>query len=56
MKYKDLTLNQRISLKGIFETDALCYQYKAIMALWNFVIAIEYFLNEDTSILYCEKA
>lgn len=51
MKYTDLTLNQRISLKGEFQTNPECVQYKAIMLLWNFVIAIEFFLNDDINIL-----
>jgi hypothetical protein len=51
MKYKDLTLDQRISLKGEFKTNPICENYKAIMLLWNFVKAVEYFLNDDISIL-----
>jgi len=51
MKYIDLTLNQRISLKGEFETNPECKAYKLIMLLWNFVTAIEFFLNDDISIL-----
>lgn len=51
MRYTDLTLNQRISLKGEFETNPECACYRAIMALWDFVIAIEFFLNDDISIL-----
>lgn len=47
MKYTDLDVNQRISLKGYFETDPKLAQYKAIMILWNFVKAVEYFLNDD---------
>ena len=51
MKYTDLTIDQRISLKGIFKTDKEWAAYGAIMLLWNFKIAIEYFLNNDMSIL-----
>ena len=46
-KYFDLTLDQRISLKGEFETNPDCIGYKAIMCLWSFIDAIEYFLNDD---------
>ena len=51
MRYTDLTLHQRISLKGEFKTNSECACYGAIMALWDFVIAIEFFLNDDISIL-----
>jgi len=53
MIYKDLTLDQRISLKGEFKTNPKLYQYYAIMILWNFVTAVEYFLSDDDiEILY----
>jgi len=51
MKYTDLTLHQRISLKGLFETDEKLVCYRAIVILWDFVKAVEYFLNDDISIL-----
>ena len=51
MNYKDLTLDQKISLKGEFETNPVCYQYKTIMLLWNFVKAVDYFLTDDISLL-----
>lgn len=51
MKYTDLTLDQRISLKGWFETDKKLVQFRAIMILWDFVKAVEFFLNDDISIL-----
>jgi hypothetical protein len=47
IKYIDLTIDQRISLKGEFETSPIYTNYKAIMLLWNFVVAVEYFLNDD---------
>jgi hypothetical protein len=49
MKYTDLTLNQRISLKGYFQTEEGLERYNAIMVLWGFVKAVEYFLNDDLS-------
>ena len=52
MKYEDLTIHQRISLKGIFKTDPKLTQYSVIMLLWNFKTAIEFFLNEDINLLY----
>lgn len=51
MKYKDLTLDQRISLKGCFYTEKGLERYSVVMKLWGFVKAIEYFLNDDLSIL-----
>lgn len=51
MKYSDLTINQRISLKGYFESDKTLLPYKAIWMLWNFKIAVEYFLNGDINSL-----
>jgi len=58
MKYEDLTLHQRISLKGLFTSEKERRDIgltqtepfnclKALMLLWNFKIAIEYFLNND---------
>ncbi len=52
MEYTDLTLDQRISLKGLFFTDKSLVNYKAIFLLWDFVFAVEYFLNDDTDVLY----
>ena len=49
MKYTDLTLDQRITLKGLFETDPDCVNYKAVMAFWGFIEAVEFFLNNDLS-------
>lgn len=51
MRYIDLTLHQRISLKGEFKTDPALEIYGIIMLLWDFVKAVEYFLNDDLSIL-----
>lgn len=51
MRYKDLTLHQRISLKGYFRTEKGLEQYNAVMALWGFVKAVEYFCNDDLSAL-----
>ena len=51
MKYTDLTLDQRIGLKGVFKTDPEFSQYGVIMLMWGFVKAVEYFLNDDISIL-----
>lgn len=45
MKYEDLTLHQRISLKGYFFTDASLVNCKAIMLIWDFRQAVNYFLD-----------
>ena len=51
MEYKELTLDQRISLKGFFQTEQGLERYNAVMILWGFVAAVELFLNDDPSIL-----
>jgi len=51
MKYSELTLDQRITLKGFFQTDKELSCYWAIMIFWDFVKAVEYFLNNDINIL-----
>lgn len=51
MKYQDLTLIQRIGLKGFIETDPALASIKAIWVLWGFKKAVEYFLNEDIGAL-----
>ena len=51
MYYSNLTLDQKIGLKGEFQTNPECVNYKMVMILWGFVTAIEYFLNDDISIL-----
>ena len=51
MKYRDLTLDQKIGLKGEFQTNPDCVNYKVVMALWGFIPAIEFFLTDDFSIL-----
>lgn len=47
MKYTDLTLMQRIHLKGFIQNDPQLAAYKSIWLLWGYVKAIEYFLNDD---------
>lgn len=54
MTYKDLTIHQRISLKGFFHTDDKLTQYKALMLLFGFITAVNYFLTGDINILYRE--
>lgn len=51
MKYEDLTLNQRIALKGFIETKPELQSYKLVWILWNFKMAVEYFLNDDINAL-----
>lgn len=52
MNYNDLTLDQRISLKGYFETEQSLQNCRAIMLLFDFKTAINYFLSEDVNMLY----
>lgn len=56
MKYTDLNINQRISLKGIFKTDKRADGYGLVMEVFNFKVAVEYFLNNDINILRMELA
>jgi hypothetical protein len=52
MKYRDLTLDQRISLKGEFQTNSQLAAMRGVMRLWGFVKAVDFFLSDnDTSIL-----
>lgn len=52
MNYSDLTIHQKIGLKGFFYNDEKFFQYKLIMITFNFKVAIEYFLNGDINYLY----
>lgn len=52
MTYENLTLNQKISLKGEFQTNPKLNNYRAIMLLCDFVTAVNFFLKEDISIIY----
>ena len=51
MKYEDLTLNQRIGLKNEFINNPVCQNYRLVWIMWNFKVAVEYFLNDDISAL-----
>lgn len=55
MTYKDLTLHQRISLKGLFFTESCLRPFIAVMRLWGFVKAIDYFLTDDITLLNIEQ-
>lgn len=43
--WQDLTIHQRISLKGFFQTEPALVNCKAIMKLWGWREAIDYFLD-----------
>lgn len=45
MKYEDLTIHQKISLKGYIQTESSLINCRAIMLLWGYVHAINYFLD-----------
>lgn len=51
MNYEQLTINQKISLKGYFQTDRAMYRYGLVMMAFGFKKAIEYFLNDDLNAL-----
>lgn len=46
-KYSDLSLDQKISLKGEFQTNPALVNYKAVMLLFGFISAVDYFLDDD---------
>lgn len=52
MLYKDLTLDQKISLNGFFFTDETLYSYKIAMEFFGFKNAIDYFLTGNINVLY----
>lgn len=54
MKYTDLNINQRISLKGIFMEGKIMNQCGLLMVCFNFKVAVEFFLNEDMDALEIE--
>jgi len=54
MKYTDLTIHQRISLKGLFQTNEELKNYLLVWIVWGFVKAVEYFLNDDLEELYID--
>lgn len=45
LSWKDLTINQRISLKGFFYTEPELAPFKAIMIIFDYRMAIDIFLN-----------
>lgn len=47
MKYEDLTIHQRISLKGFFFTEPGLANCKMIMIFWGFREAVNYFLDPE---------
>lgn len=62
MNYYNLTIHQRISLKGLFHSEKERLDIgiknskaldcmKGIMLLWGFKKAIEYYLTEDIGLL-----
>lgn len=51
MKYNELTIHQKITLKGLFITDKELENYYLVWIVWGFVKAIKYFLNDDLKAL-----
>lgn len=52
MRYEDLTIDQKIGLKGEFQTNEKCVNYRAVWLLYGFITAINYFLTDDINILH----
>ena len=49
--YYTLSVHQKIGLKEAFMNDESFRNYRLLMALWNFKVAIEYFLTDDLSVI-----
>lgn len=47
MGYKDLTLMQRIGLKGEIEKNQSLGAFRAVWLLWNFKVAVDAFLSNE---------
>jgi hypothetical protein len=47
MTYEQLTIHQRIGLKGFIQTEESLSSLRLVWMLWGFKKAVEYFLNED---------
>ena len=47
MSYQDLTLHQRISLKGYFQTEDYLDHYRISMLFFGFVDTVNWFLTGD---------
>lgn len=47
MRYENLTINQKISLKGCMDTMPELDNFKAVAVLWGWIDAINLFLDED---------
>jgi hypothetical protein len=47
MTYEQLTIHQRIGLKGFIQTKERLSALRLVWMLWGFKKTVEYFLNED---------
>jgi hypothetical protein len=52
MTYSELTLHQRITLKGWFKTEPKLHPYNVAIVIFGFRAAIDYFLTDDINVLY----
>lgn len=50
-KYLNMTLDQRISLKGFFEENKDSNEYWLVMKVFGFVAAVNYYLGGNINIL-----
>lgn len=48
-QYSDLTLNQKIALKGYIRTEPCLHIYNTIWLLWGFKEAVNAFLSPSTN-------
>lgn len=51
MTYDELSIHQKIGLKGVFMNDQDLEIYRMVMVVWNFKVAIEFFLTGDYSVI-----
>jgi hypothetical protein len=47
LRWQDLTVHQRITLKGLFVTDEELSIYRAVWILWDYRKAIDLFFNDS---------
>jgi len=50
--YEDLTLTQRIGLKGQIQTNPAFCVYKMVWIFFGFKAAINYFLTDDINLFF----
>jgi hypothetical protein len=52
MTYKDLTIHQKIGLKGEIQNNPSLHQFKIAWLFFGFRKTIDYFLTNDINVFY----